>query len=471
MKKSVAFILLSIALAAPLHAQGYRPVFEKITLENGLNIIFHRDTTLPVVSVNMAFHAGSAWDPKGKYGLANIAGTMLLTALPPSSVVALKRLENEGSVSYAGITNVDWTNLASTYPMQQLETALSIEADRMSKVSSSLTAEHVKNAVQYVVKQKTQEGKQKLADVQPRLYAELYPEGHQYRHVSTGDTTDLRSITQADVKKFLDIFMVPANASITIGGNFDLAQAKALARKYFAKIPGGKRMSWKAKDKELPPLGSSALIKEAPTDYSFLYILFATAPYGDPGEPGLKMLGQFLTGASDARLKKALLEYNQDVLDVSATQSSQELDGTFWVVVTCKPDARLPLVYTQIMNKLAGATNEDASRGSAILTDADKVKEDRPITPVELQMARNLSEMQFLSPLEKFYGFGGRCDVLNLANLYTGNPLSPVLAMQNQAEVTTFTLNDLMSKYFSRDHHVVMSIVPPGRRAQAVTLK
>lgn len=461
MKKSVASILLSFALAASLHAQGYRPAFEKITLENGLNVLFHRDTTLPIVSVNVAYHAGSAWDPRGKYGLANIAGTMLLTALPQNSLAALKRLENEGSVSYAGITNVDWTNLASTFPMQHLETALSIEADRMSKVSASITPDLVKNAIQYQIERKSDDRKQKLADVQPRLYAEIYPEGHQYRHVSTGDTTDLRSITQADVKKFLDIFFVPANASVTIGGNFDLTQAKALARKYFAKIPGGKRMSWKAQDKVLPPLGSSALIKEAPTDYCFLYILFATAPLGDPGEPGLKMLGHFLAGASDARLKKALLEYNQSVLDVSTTQSSQELDGTFWIVVTCRQDAKLQLVYEQIMSFLAGAAQSDKAETTA---------RNGTITETELRMARNLAEMQFLSPLEKFYGFGGRCDVLNLANLYTGNPLSPFITLQSQSDVTAFTLNDLMSKYFSRDHHVVMSIVPPGRRAQAVTL-
>ena len=461
MKKSVAFILLSIALAGPLHAQGYRPDFEKITLENGLNVLFHRDTTLPIVSVNVAYHAGSAWDPRGKHGLANIAGTMLLTALPQNSAAALKRLENEGSVSYAGITNVDWTNLASTFPMQHLEAALSIEADRMSKVSASITPDLVKNAVQYQLERKNDDRKQRLADVQPRLYAELYPEGHQYRHVSSGDTTDLRSITQADVKKFLDIFFVPANASITIGGNFDLEQAKTLARKYFAKIPGGKRMSWKAEDKNLPPLGSTALIKEASTEYCFLYILFSTAPLGDPGEPGLKMLGHFLAGASDARLKKALLEYNQSVLDVSATQSSQELDGTFWVVVTCRQDARLQLVYEQIMSFLTGTSKSD---------NLETKTRNGVITETELRMARNLAEMQFLTPLEKFYGFGGRCDVLNLANLYTGNPLSPFITLQNQSEVTAFTLNDLMSKYFSIDHHVVMSIVPPGRSAQAVTL-
>jgi zinc protease len=454
MKKTIfPFLLLTLLPAGLVQAQYYRPVFEKITLENGLSVILHRDTTLPVVSVNIAYHGGSAWDPKGKNGLATIAANMLLSALPAHAASELRRLEAADGVSYAGLTNVDWTNLACTYPANDLDAALWIEAERMSSAIDAVTPELVSGAVQYQLQKMVKDARQPLWDVQARLYAEVYPEGHPYRHVSSGDTTDLKSITQADVKKFMKIFFVPANASMTIGGNFRLDQARALVKKYFSRIPAGKRMEWKAQDKVLPPLGASSLIKQAPVEYEMLYILFATRPIGDPDEPALKMLGQFLAGASDARLKKYLLDYNPTVLDVSVTQSSQELDGTLWIVVTCKPDARLQQVYEQIMNVLGTSSRRD------------------DITEEELRMARNLSEMQFLPPLEKFYGFGGRCDVLNLANLYTGNPLTPFLAIENQASVTGFALREMLKKYCSPDHHVVMSIVAPTRTENAVTLK
>ena len=453
MKKTILPLLLLALLPAGLaRAQYYRPAFEKITLENGLSVMFHRDTTLPVVSINIAYHGGSAWDPKGRSGLATIAANMLLSALPAHAASELRRLDTTGGVSYAGLTNVDWTNLACTYPAKDLDAALWIEAERMSSAADAVTPQLVAGAVQYQLQKMVKDARQALWDVQPRLYAELYPENHQYRHVSSGDTTDLKSITPADVEKFMKIFFVPANASVTIGGNFRIDQARALVKKYFSKIPAGKRMQWKAQDKVLPPLGASSLIKQAPVEYEMLYIIFATRPIGDPDEPALKMLGHYLAGASDSPFKKALLDAYPTVLDISVTQSSQELDGTLWIVVTCTPDARLQEVHDHIMTLLRKASEKE-------------------IPELDLRMARNLSEMQFLPPLEKFYGFGGRCDVLNLANLYTGNPLTPFLTIENQANVTSFALREMLRKYCSPDHHVVMSIVAPTRTENAVTIK
>ena len=39
--------------------------FEKITLENGLEVIFHVDRSDPVVAINLAAHVGSARETEG----------------------------------------------------------------------------------------------------------------------------------------------------------------------------------------------------------------------------------------------------------------------------------------------------------------------------------------------------------------------------------------------------------------------
>ena len=42
--------------------------FEKLTLPNGLDVIFHQDHKLPVVHVNLWYHVGSKNEKPGKTG-------------------------------------------------------------------------------------------------------------------------------------------------------------------------------------------------------------------------------------------------------------------------------------------------------------------------------------------------------------------------------------------------------------------
>src|SRR5262249_10239761 len=51
--------------------------FERHTLSNGLRIILHRDTTLPLVAVNLWYHVGSKNEKPGRTGFAHLFEHML----------------------------------------------------------------------------------------------------------------------------------------------------------------------------------------------------------------------------------------------------------------------------------------------------------------------------------------------------------------------------------------------------------
>jgi len=46
--------------------------YEKITLENGLDVVFHVDRSDPVVAINLAAHVGSARETAGRTGFAHL---------------------------------------------------------------------------------------------------------------------------------------------------------------------------------------------------------------------------------------------------------------------------------------------------------------------------------------------------------------------------------------------------------------
>src|SRR5687767_15305026 len=62
---------------------------------------------------------------------------------------------------------------------------------------------------------------------------------HPYKHPTIGSMTDLEAASVEDVREFHKTFYVPANATVTIVGDFDAAQTIALVNQYFARVPRG----------------------------------------------------------------------------------------------------------------------------------------------------------------------------------------------------------------------------------------
>ena len=56
-KLALGAFLLLVALGAT--AQDIVVPYEQFTLPNGLNVILHKDNTIPRVTVNMWYHVGS----------------------------------------------------------------------------------------------------------------------------------------------------------------------------------------------------------------------------------------------------------------------------------------------------------------------------------------------------------------------------------------------------------------------------
>ena len=73
---TLVFCLLFSTLSAfaqkPVQPTGFKLDFEKFTLPNGLQVIFHVDRSDPVVAVNLTAHVGSAREKAGRTGFAHL---------------------------------------------------------------------------------------------------------------------------------------------------------------------------------------------------------------------------------------------------------------------------------------------------------------------------------------------------------------------------------------------------------------
>ena len=72
----VVFCLLFNSIFVSAQKTAAQPTFkveyEKFTLPNGLEVIFHVDRSDPVVAVNLTAHVGSAREKEGRTGFAHL---------------------------------------------------------------------------------------------------------------------------------------------------------------------------------------------------------------------------------------------------------------------------------------------------------------------------------------------------------------------------------------------------------------
>ena len=60
---------------------------------------------------------------------------------------------------------------------------------------------------------------------------------HPYKHAPIGSMADLQAASIGDVREFHNTYYVPENATLTIVGDFDVAQATQLVTQYFGRVP------------------------------------------------------------------------------------------------------------------------------------------------------------------------------------------------------------------------------------------
>src|SRR5688572_19100779 len=96
---------------------SFKIPYEKFTLPNGLQVIFHIDKSDPVVAVSLTAHVGSAREKEGRTGFAHLFEHLLFLESENLGKGGLDKLSARiGGSGANGSTSRDRTNYLQTVP-------------------------------------------------------------------------------------------------------------------------------------------------------------------------------------------------------------------------------------------------------------------------------------------------------------------------------------------------------------------
>jgi zinc protease len=423
--------------------------YEKITLDNGLDVVFHVDQSDPVVAVELMVHVGSAREVEGRTGFAHLFEHLLFLESENLGKGGLDKMSARiGGSGANGSTSRDRTNYLQTVPSDALEKMIWAEADKLGWFINTVTDPVLAKEKQVVKNEKRQ--RVDNAPYGHRQYVigkNLYPKDHPYNWQVIGSLEDLQAATVDDVKTFFKKWYVPNNSTLVLSGDIDVEQAKKWVHKYFDEIPRGEEI---------------AAIEKRPGEVKetkFLYYEdnFARLPELGMAWPSVEqyhkdsyaidILTQYLSEGKKAPLNKVLVDDLKLTSGAFMFPRASEIAGQIQLIVRAFNNVQLDSVKLGIEQAFA-----DFEANGIPQKDLDRIK-----AGLETDFYRSLSSV---------LGKGTR---LASYNTYTGDPGFVTQDIKNTLAVTREDVMNVYNKYIKGKNYIATSFVPRNGKALALS--
>jgi zinc protease len=411
---------------------------ETYRLANGLRVVLNEDHSAPLVAVNLWYHVGSKNERVGRTGFAHLFEHMLFSGSEHvGNNEHFRHVQSVGGV-LNGTTFFDRTNYFETLPSNYLALGLWLESDRMGFFLPALTQEKL-DIQREVVKE---ERRQRYDNVPygtafERLLHLAYEPDYSYHWPTIGSMEDLAAASLDDVRDFFTTWYRPDNATLTLIGDFNPDEARALIERYFGDIaPGGAFPKFDLVRKPLH--GERRETFASPVQLPRIYRLYHLPRMGSNDWVYGDLLSSVLASDKASRLERALVHEQQIAQDVAAYVLPTEATGMMMVQSTAKEGVPIEELEEAIDAELARI----ATHG---------------ITDDELTRAQNRAEMDYAHQLENY---DSRADLIGMMSTYFDDPRLVHTWLDPYRSATAADLSRVAAHYLVAENRVTSLFVP-----------
>jgi zinc protease len=414
--------------------------YQKYKLQNGLEVIIHQNKNLPLVAVNVWYKVGSAYEKRGKTGIAHLFEHMMFQGSENAAKEMHFRFIQEAGGTLNGSTTFDRTNYYEKLPANFLELALWLESDRMGFLLPALTLEKLDNQKGVVVNERLERYEnQPYGLAWEKLLGNLYHENHPYSWPTIGYLDDIKSYSLEDVSSFFKNYYSPSNACLVVAGDFESVNCKELIEKYFDGIPSNGSST--SNSFENPSLDQTIRMKyEDNVQLERTYFAWHSDKAYTKDDAGLDIISDILCGSKNSRLYKKLVYDKEIAQDVSAMQIAGKLSGIFMIVATAKPGKDIDELKSEILYELQNLLKNGVSER-------------------ELIKSKNGIKSSFIYSLQQIDNLA---DHLNAYNFYFNEPNSFNKDLERYESVNNESVKSLSERYLNKPS-VELTVIPQSK--------
>ena len=415
--------------------------YAKYRMDNGLTVILHEDHSDPLVHVDVTYHVGSNREEIGRSGFAHFFEHMMFQGSENVGDEEHFKIVSDAGGTLNGTTNSDRTNYFETLPVNQLEIALWLEADRMGLLLDAVTQEKFEIQRETVKNERGQR-----VDNRPygrafeTIAKSLYPDEHPYSWPVIGWMEDLNRADVDDLKRFFLRWYGPNNAALTIGGAIDPMETLELVKKYFGPIPAGPEVE------NLPKMPASLdadryVTLEDNIHLPAIALLMPTVHMAHEDEAALDAAAEILGGGQDSMLYQRLVQTGRAV-QANVQHSCRELACEMFFIVIQNP-----------------ASGETLTEMEAAIRETIADFASREVNEDDLQKFKAQYESARVFGLQSV---SGKVSTLAAFQTYQGSPAGIGAEIDRYLGVSAEDVRRVFNDYIQGKPSVILSVVPNG---------
>lgn len=257
-----------------------------------------------MVAVNVLYNVGARDESPDKTGFAHLFEHLMFggSAHAPDFDTPMQMAGGDNNA----FTNNDITNFHSVLPVENIDTALWLEADRMSSLNFD---EQILETQRKVVLEEFKETclNEPYGDAWHHLFDMAY-KVHPYRWPTIGKVPQhLEQATIQDVQSFFDKYYCPNNAVISIAGNLSTEEALEKVQYWFGDIPAGTPYQRRL-PQEPPQQRLEKRISEAKVPGDAIYLTFHAPARNHLDYYAAELLSDVLGNGLSSRLYQRLVK-------------------------------------------------------------------------------------------------------------------------------------------------------------------
>ncbi|MEA3540103.1 MAG: pitrilysin family protein [Pseudomonadota bacterium] len=344
------------------------PAVERAKLSNGIEVVFAKRDTVPVVNLSMVFDAGNAADARDKLGTQSLMLSLLDEGTTKRTAIQIAEEEERLGANIGASAGNDTTEISLSALTTNLAPSLDLWADiiRNPKFDPA-ELERVRGIqIAGIAQEESQPQTLALRLLPPLIYGTAHPYGVPL--TGSGTVEGVKAVTRSDLVSFHQTWLRPDNATIFASGATSIGQLVPLLEKAVGtwsapSTPKGMKTFTTA---TAPAASKIILIDRPGSPQSFILAGYPLAHKGTDDNLALTTVNTPLGGVFTSRLNMNLREDKGWSYGVSTAISQTSEQMPFYVFAPVQAD------------KTGAALTELRKDITAYVTD-------KPITPEEMK--------------------------------------------------------------------------------------